>query len=224
MNEQTSRLTIVLVGVAAFVVTALIAVKVINRETDPTADGVESYIEPIDKSWPAPQFALMDQDGQPFGSQQLAGKVYIIDFIFTDCPGPCPAMTAAMAQLQKKLDADEKFKDVMLVSVSLDPETDTPQRLTEYANMNGADGNRWKFLTGDREKIWTVVREGFKQPVAYAEGEGSKAHRIVHSQHFMPVDRAGNIRGWFRGIDDVTLGPDELDALMQKVQTILGEE
>src|SRR5947209_5367673 len=91
-----------------------------------------------------PAFQLTNQNGQPFGSPQLAGKIWIADFIYTTCPGPCPMISSRMSELQKPLEKT----DVHLVSFSVDPGKDTPAVLRSYAERLQAEPGRWDFLTG----------------------------------------------------------------------------
>ena len=90
-----------------------------------------------------PGFQLLNQNGQPFGSAQLAGKIWIADFVYTTCPGPCPMISSRMSELQKPLEKT----DVHLVSFSVDPEKDTPKVLRSYAERLQAQSGRWDFLT-----------------------------------------------------------------------------
>src|SRR5213592_2048856 len=93
-----------------------------------------------------PSFQFTNQNGQPFGSAQLAGKIWIADFIYTTCPGPCPMISSRMSELQKPLGKT----DVHLVSFSVDPEKDTPDVLHRYAEKLQAAPGRWDFLTGPK--------------------------------------------------------------------------
>ena len=97
-----------------------------------------------------PSFELTNQNGQTFGSAQLGGKIWIADFIFTMCPGPCPMISSRMSELQKPLEKT----DVHLVSFSVDPEHDTPQVLRGYAEKLNAQPQRWDFLTGPKDAIY----------------------------------------------------------------------
>src|SRR5712692_1668916 len=90
-----------------------------------------------------PEFVLVNQDGQSFGSAQLSGKIWIADFIYTSCPGPCPMISSRMSELQKPLENT----DVHLVSVTVDPEKDTSEVLRGYAEKLQAQPGRWDFLT-----------------------------------------------------------------------------
>jgi cytochrome oxidase Cu insertion factor (SCO1/SenC/PrrC family) len=106
-----------------------------------------------------PDFALTDQRGRPVRRADLQGKVWIASFIFTNCPEECPMMTAEMAQFQSDLALVADFR---LVSISVDPERDTPPVLSQYADRFNADPERWLFLTGDKRAIYRLAREGFR--------------------------------------------------------------
>jgi protein SCO1 len=137
-----------------------------------------------------PAFQLVNQNGQPFGSAQLAGKIWIADFIYTTCPGPCPMISSRMSELQKPLEKS----DVRLVSFSVDPEKDTPQVLRGYAEKLQADPARWDFLTGPKSAIYKLSHDGFKLAVS----DGSDERGIpVHSTRMVLVDRHGQIRGYY---------------------------
>jgi protein SCO1/2 len=140
-----------------------------------------------------PAFTLTDHSGAAVGSTQLAGGVWIADFIFTRCPDVCPALTARMAKMQAALP-----DDVRLVSFSVDPTHDTPEVLRAYASRAGArDG--WLFLTGPRAAMATLLREGFR--VAYAD-DGPPTAPITHSDRFVLIDRELRIRGYYHGDED----------------------
>jgi cytochrome oxidase Cu insertion factor (SCO1/SenC/PrrC family) len=137
-----------------------------------------------------PGFELTNQDGQPFGSPQLAGKIWIADFIYTTCPGPCPMISSRMSELQKPLEKT----DVHLVSFTVDPAKDTPEILRGYAEKLQAEPGRWDFLTGSQSTIYNLSRNGFKLAVS----DGSEEKGIpVHSTRIILVDRHGQIRGYY---------------------------
>jgi cytochrome oxidase Cu insertion factor (SCO1/SenC/PrrC family) len=144
-------------------------------------------------------FELVNQDAQPFGSKELSGKVWVADFIFTTCKGPCPIISTRMSELQKPLEKT----DVHLVSFSVDPEKDTPPVLREYADKLRKEPFRWDFLTGPRDAIGTISRDGFKLGLSEGEEPGSGP---VHSTRFVLVDRRGTIRGYYDALaaDGVT--------------------
>ena len=137
-----------------------------------------------------PAFELVNQNGQSFGSAQLAGKIWIADFIYTACPGPCPMISSRMSELQKPLEKS----DVHLVSFSVDPGKDTPQVLRGYAEKLQADPARWDFLTGPKSAIYKLSHDGFK--LAVSDG-GDERGIPVHSTRMVLVDRRGQIRGYY---------------------------
>jgi protein SCO1 len=147
-----------------------------------------------------PEFALTDQNGQTVTNADLRGKIWIADFIFTRCAGPCPLMTARMLEMQKAL---VKTPEVKLVSVTVDPEYDTPEVLKAYAEANFADPERWKFLTGDKAVIEKLVTEGFMQHLSEEGGEP------VHGTMFLIVDGNGMVRS-ARMLEDPELIPKVL--------------
>src|SRR6266851_3844000 len=137
-----------------------------------------------------PEFVLLNQDGKNFGSAQLRGKIWIADFIYTTCPGPCPMISTRMSELQKPLEKT----DVHLVSFSVDPVKDTPEVLRGYAEKLHAQSGRWDFLTGAQSTIYHLSRDGFKLAVS----DGSEETGIpVHSTRMVLVDRHGEIRGYY---------------------------
>lgn len=141
-----------------------------------------------------PNFELVNQEGQPFGSAQLAGKIWIADFIYTSCPGPCPMISTRMSELQKPLEKT----DVHLVSFSVDPARDTPEVLHSYAEKLHTEPKRWDFLTGPKSAIYDLSHNGFKLAVS----DGSNEAGIpVHSTRMVLVDRHGEIRGYYEATE-----------------------
>jgi protein SCO1/2 len=137
-----------------------------------------------------PEFSLIERSARTVSSQELAGKIWVADFVYTSCGGICPVMSEKMRRLQDKLPAE-----IRLVSFSVDPETDTPDVLSTYARRYGADPERWLFLTGDKAALFKLSKEGFK--LAIDETGGTEAEPITHSTRFALVDRQGRIRGYY---------------------------
>ena len=133
-----------------------------------------------------PDFRFTTQDGKTLSRADLLGKVWVVDFFFTRCPGPCPVMSSRMAEISKEL---KKAKDVRLVSVSIDPENDTPAVLSAYAKRLNADPSRWSFLTGPKKEIDEFTTKGMLQVLAT-----DPAGVPTHSTRFLLVDRQGKIR------------------------------
>ena len=156
-----------------------------------------------------PDFSMTERSNRQITRQDLDGKVWIADFIFTQCGGICPAMSSNMEKLQQRLP-----KEVMLVSFSVDPTNDTPEVLTEYAKRYNADPERWLFLTGDAEALQKLSIEGFK--LALDPASGTEAEPITHSSRFALVDRQGKLRGYY-GMEDA----DTLDRIVADVKNLL---
>lgn len=136
-----------------------------------------------------PPFSLTGEDGQPFqSSAELAGKVWVADFIFTTCNGPCPRMTALMRKVQ---DSTAEFEDVQLVSFTVDPKTDTPEKLAEYARRFRYNPSRWHFLTGPPAELQRISYDTF-----HLGGLGPE-----HGTRFAVVDRKGRIRAYYETSD-----------------------
>lgn len=146
-----------------------------------------------------PDFTLTERSGQPFGLNDLRGHVWVADFIFTNCAGTCPIMTTAMTEIQKTALA-EKLDDVKLVSITVDPERDTPEVLQRFADGYGALKDRWYFLTGDGAAIQQLANKGFLLSAATSGGPAEEP--IIHSNRFVLVDRQGRIRGYYDGTEE----------------------
>lgn len=157
-----------------------------------------------------PPFRFTTQEGKPLTREDLLGKVWVADFIFTRCSGPCPLMTSRMAELARGL---AKAKDVRLVSVSVDPEHDTPAVLSDYGARMMADPSKWILLTGPKEEIDTFARKGMFQVLAY-DGKGVP----THSTRFLVIDREGRIRQT-RNLDE----PELVQKLFMDIGRLLRE-
>jgi len=154
-------------------------------------------------------FLFTDQEGTAFGLDNLKGNVWITNFIFTRCAGPCPVMSTKMARLQTEFENIEKLK---FVSFSVDPEYDTPGVLAKYADRYGALAGRWHFLTGKKDKIYDLIRKNFHLAI---EGGTHSEHdnmKILHSLHFVLIDKKGEIKGYFNSKDAESL--NDLRALI----------
>lgn len=159
-----------------------------------------------------PPFELETETGSSLGLDELHGQIWVADFIFTRCAGTCPVITHEMGELQKDLGANPADAAVKLVSISVDPDFDTPDVLTKYAKLSNANPARWTFLTGTRDAVRSLVVNGFKLPV----GEGaSKEEPLIHSQNLVLVDRAGRVRGIYDGLSDA--GRTDLKAALAKL-------
>jgi protein SCO1/2 len=154
-----------------------------------------------------PPFALTERAGTPLTADDLAGHVWIADFVFTRCPDFCPALTTRMAGLQKTLPASPD--PIRLVSFTVDPVHDVPAVLRDYAARAGA-GDRWLFVTGGRDAVAALLRDGFR--VAWAD-DGPPTSPITHSDRFVLVDRRLRVRGYYHGTDPADVARLARDAV-----------
>lgn len=154
----------------------------------------------------APTYELTNQEGQTVKSSDLLGKVQVVGFIWTNCPDICPLVTTEMKTLQVALESRGLAqKGVELVSITVDPERDTPEVLKEYAKGYGANLAHWQFLTGPLEQIRGTVVTGFhipmeKGPVGdHSAHGGAGDYNVSHSGKIALVDKTGVIRAWYDG-------------------------
>lgn len=154
-----------------------------------------------------PDFHLTERSGRPVSLMDLKGEVWIADFVFTNCGGPCPIMSSRMREIQDHLKR-EKLSGVLCVSITVDPTRDTPEVLRDYARLYGADGDRWLFLTGDKKQIFDLTIRGFKLGLT----EETEEDAIIHSTRFVLVDHGGGIRGYYDVADD----DPRMQALMEQ--------
>lgn len=142
-----------------------------------------------------PAFELLDQNGRGFARDQLRGVVWVANFMFTSCPDVCPVLTARMSGVRTQL-APERGR-VRFVSFSVDPANDSPGVLKKYASEHRADWPDWSFATGPLDRVKAVVVSGFKQTMEPAPAADGKARAILHGSHFVLVDEALVIRGFY---------------------------
>lgn len=165
--------------------------------------------EPLPVLGQLPGFSLVNRDGRPVRLEDLAGRPWVADFIFTRCPASCPMMSARMARLNRGLPPE---LDVRLVSISVDPAYDTPAVLERYARKLQAP-ERWLFLTGGREEVRRLSVEGFKLGLDMEPGPGIGPEPILHSTRFVLVDGEGRIRGYYEAFDEASTAKLRKDLL-----------
>lgn len=164
-----------------------------------------------------PDFDLVERSGRQVTRADLEGRAWVANFVFTNCAGVCPGLTASMARLRHELRG--VAPEVRSVSVSVDPHRDTPAVLSDYADRYKADGE-WLFLTGERASVHRLVAEGFQLSVAERSPEDAKGSTdlITHSDRFVLVDRQARIRGYYRGTE-----PDLIPGLLADVERLAAE-
>lgn len=141
---------------------------------------------PLPELGEIPPFEFTNSDGQPFSSAQLQGKVWVADFFFTHCPGPCPRMASQLLEVQT---ATASLPNVRFVSITVDPARDTPEILAPYAARAKAIPGRWFFLTGAKDKIETLMTKSFFL--------GFDGELTNHSTRFALIDDKMKIRGFY---------------------------
>jgi protein SCO1 len=166
--------------------------------------------ERLSKIGPAPAFELTTQDGRRLSLDELRGKVVAVTFVYTSCADACPLLTAKMAGLQGELGKDFGPK-IFFISITVDPDRDTPEVLTRYAQNHGADLNGWAFLTGTSDEIRSVTRQ---YGIFYQKQPASD---IDHTFLTSVVDQRGILRVQYMG---VRFDPDEL---LRDLQSLLRE-
>ena len=154
-----------------------------------------------------PQFEFTNSDGNIVTLDNLKGKVWVADFIFTTCTMACPMMTGNMNIVHKKF---KKNDNVRLVSISVYPEYDTPEVLKNYASQYDADTEKWLFLTGKEDAVKDIIRDGFKI--------GDYEDIIFHSEKFALVDKKGIIRAYYNGMksEDMKQLKKDINALLKQ--------
>lgn len=161
-------------------------------------------------------FEFTERSGRKISNKDLNGKIWVANFIFTECPGICQNMTMQFAQLQQIL---RKTEDVRLVSFSIDPQTDTPEVLTKYADTFQASPRMWYFLTGDLEIVHRLASKSFLLPVEDNPPEAIPTDgKYLHSSRLVLVDGHGMIRGYYDGSE-----PEAMQKLVLDIGFLMRE-
>ncbi len=167
-----------------------------------------SHNAPLTSYGSVPEFVLTDQTGQPFHSAQtLNGHVWLANFIFTNCLGPCPRMTSQMKQVMAQAKGGA---DLQVVTFTIDPDRDTPAVMAAYAKRFQADPNNWHFLTGSRADLRKLSWDTFH----LSEVGGA----LEHSTRFVLIDRKGRIRGYYETSD-----AESIATLLDDIQKVTKE-
>ncbi len=188
MPSENRLFTFLMWGMLALVLVGVSAAYVVSEATSEPTDSAAASAPDIRIA--LPDFSFIERSGQALSRKDLLGRVWIADFIFTSCAGPCPQMSRHMRSLQTDL-AD--LKSLRLVSFSVDPERDTPEVLGRYGERYDADPQRWLFLTGPMDQVYDIAIKGFKITVEAAR----ENNQIIHDTRFILVDAEGVIRGYY---------------------------
>ncbi|RYZ84189.1 MAG: SCO family protein [Proteobacteria bacterium] len=171
----------------------------------------------------APAFALIDQNNKKITNADYAGKVYVLEFFFTTCPTICPRMNQNMLLLQEKFFGNPNFG---IASITINPETDTPDVLKSHGDKLGVKSSNWHMLTGEREYIYKLANQGFNVYVGKTKADDEAG--FEHSGSFALIDKNGNIRcrkdefgnpiAYYDGIEK-----EGIKAIMQDIAILLKE-
>jgi protein SCO1 len=160
----------------------------------------ERPLEGLQAFGAVPPFSFTERDGHRISLSDLKGKVWIVNFIYTNCPDTCPIQSAQMRQIQEDF---KNEKHLRLVSITVDPARDTLEVLSEYARRFSADPARWFFLTGEKEKIYKFAQERFHLSAVELphDKRPDSGATHTHSPRFVFVDRDAQIRGYYVSTD-----------------------
>ncbi len=204
------------------------------RASGPAAEPGETSLEQLGVYGALPAFTLTERSGRPVGRDDLRGSVWIANFIYTQCTDTCPLQSQALATVQERF---REASGIRLVSITVDPEHDTPAVLRRYAERYGAT-DRWWFLTGDKRTIYCLAKDGFHLAVvdptasalpscgavrlrlgpAAAWASHGSAGLVMHSDRLVLVDRAGRIRAYHAARE-----PEALARLTENLRRLLAE-
>jgi protein SCO1/2 len=147
-----------------------------------------------------PAFSLLDEQGRSVRRDDLLGRVWIADFVFTACSDACPRLQQKMKRIQDRLVPLEQGGNIGLLSITVDPERDTPQKLRQYGQIFGAREGLWRYLTGPQQEVERTVVKGFHIAMAKIPLETdahAEAFDIMHGERLVLVDAKGRIRGYY---------------------------
>ncbi len=162
-------------------------------------------------------FSFTDQDGRTISSKDVLGKVYVAEYFFTTCKSICPIMNQQMKRVHKAFGESE---DVLILSYTVDPETDNVEQMRRYAVEHGVQpGDGWHFLTGEKTELYDLARKSFfvLKP-AEAQNLGDAGSDFIHTNNFVLVDRKSRIRGYYDGTSE-----KEVDKLIRDIEILLEE-
>ncbi len=160
-------------------------------------------------------FSFTDQEGNTITNEDVKGKIYVVEYFFTTCKGICPKMNENMT---KVYDAYRGKNDVMILSHTVDPVKDTVAAMKEYSLRFDADPKQWKFLTGDKKALYDMARYSYLVTAADDTATVDIQSDFIHTDRFVLVDRAGRIRGQYKGtaIGDVNQMIGDIGELLKE--------
>lgn len=158
-----------------------------------------------------PPFSFINQENKRITNKDLEGKIYVASFFFARCPKICPKMNAELERVQRAFKGVDEFK---ILSHTVNPENDSVSVLYDYAKAHEADNNQWWFLTGNKDSIYSIARDGYLVLAA----QGKSADDFFHSQDLILVDKEKHIRGIYDGLESA-----EVDTLIDEIRVLFLE-
>ena len=175
--------------------------------------GPKNYQKTKDTTYhTVPPFFFINQLNKKITEADIKGKVYVTDFFFTTCKSICPIMSTSLERVHKQF---KNRNDFMILSHTVDPETDSVAQLLEYAKLHGADNDKWFFVTGEKKHLYETARKGYL--LNAEEGDGG-AEDFIHTQNFALIDKERHIRGFYDGTDSL-----EINRLMIDIKCLFDE-
>jgi protein SCO1/2 len=159
-----------------------------------------------------PPFLFINQYNRKVTEEDVKGKVYVTDYFFTTCKSICPIMSNSLERVYKKYG---QRNDFLILSHTVDPETDSVQQLNEYAKLHGVNDEKWLFVTGDKKDLYNIARKGY---LLNAEEGNGDADDFIHTQNFALIDKERHIRGFYDGTDSL-----EMNRLIMDIQLLFDE-
>jgi protein SCO1/2 len=159
-----------------------------------------------------PPFLFIDQYNNNVTEENVKGKVYVTDYFFTTCKSICPIMSNSLGRVHKRF---KDRNDFLILSHTVDPETDSVPQLLNYAKLHGVNNNKWLFVTGDKKSLYAIARKGYL--LNAEEGDGGEED-FIHTQNFALIDKERHIRGFYDGTDSL-----EINRLIMDIQLLFEE-
>jgi len=181
----------------------------IYNPADLNPELVDESLRSINEGHTVADFELINQNGETITQEVYKDKIYVVDFFFSSCPTICPVMFNNMARIQKEFINDD---NIMLLSLSVTPESDSVPRLREYANSKGVNDSKWNVTTGNKKHIYELARKSYF--AVTDEGDGG-LQDFIHTSNFILVDKDKQIRGIYDGIKD-----DEILRLIEEIKIL----
>ncbi len=174
---------------------------------------VDEAVQKVGRNHRVLPFALLNQQGDTLTEKDVSGKIRIVDFFFTTCPGICKDMAVQMRRLQEEYASDE---EIILLSHSVTPEQDSLPVIKAYAELQGAIEGKWHILTGSKKHIYTLARQSYF--AILDEGGSGDENDFIHTENFVLVDKKGRLRGFYDGTsaEDISRLIEDMEILKEE--------